>query len=63
LFRALDHRFLPWPFGLSAYTTQRRFKEIGVRKVLSVLLIALVTVSFRAAKAALANPIASLHMD
>jgi ABC-type antimicrobial peptide transport system permease subunit len=107
-------------FGLSAYTTQRRFKEIGVRKVLgasvrgivqlltreflgpvvlaalvafplanwvmgnwlsafayrisiqwwvfaiswiSALLIAMVTVGFQAAKAALTNPVVSLRME
>jgi hypothetical protein len=107
-------------FGLSAYTTQRRFKEIGVRKVLGAsvpgivqlltreflgpvvlaaliafplanwamgnwlsafvyrisiewwvfaiswigaLLIAVLTVSFQAAKAALANPVVSLRME
>ena len=107
-------------FGLSAYTTQRRFKEIGVRKVLGAsvagivrlltleflgpvvlaaliafplaewvmanwlsafayrisiqwwvfavawigaLVIALVTVSFQATRAALVNPVVSLRMD
>jgi putative ABC transport system permease protein len=107
-------------FGLSAYTTQRRFKEIGVRKVLGAsvpgivqllareflipvaiaaaiafpladwimnnwlaafayrisihwwvfavsgtvaLLIALVTVSFQALKAALVNPVSSLRAE
>jgi ABC-type antimicrobial peptide transport system permease subunit len=50
--------------GLVMFMAEQRTKELGIRKVLGANpVIALVTVSFQAIKAALANPVKSLRTE
>jgi hypothetical protein len=49
--------------GLATYTAELRTKEIGIRKVLTALSIAVFTISFQSIKAALVNPAASLKRE